>query len=299
MKMSKSALIKRSKIRGAFLLISVLAIMAVISACLPEPPPPPALAPSQTPTITNTATATIVWFPPTSTYTPFPTRQIEPTQEMRPAIGQVIFSDDFTSTGSWPTQRADAGSVAYNLQELSFAVKAPRGHVFSLLPEPRFDNFYLEVNAQPSICRTADSYGIHLRSAAAREGYRLVINCSGQLRFERETNYTTTPLQDWTPSGQILPGMLLKNRIGIWAVGREIRVFVNDVFQFAVQDRLFTEGQIGFFARAAGDLPITVSFSDLTVSAINLQLVPTPSQTPTITRTPAPTRWPTATKESE
>ena len=57
-------------LRGFFLVLCLVAL----AGCLPDTPSPTPLPPTATVTITPTGTATIVWFPPTATFTPAPTR---------------------------------------------------------------------------------------------------------------------------------------------------------------------------------------------------------------------------------
>ncbi len=82
---------------------------------------------------------------------------------------------------------------------------------------------------------------------------------------------------DPVPSGDAPAGAPGEVKIGIWAVGREMRLFLNDRFQFSVMDKSFPSGALGVFARSAGDTPMSVTFSDLTVYDVNY--VP-PTRTP-------------------
>jgi hypothetical protein len=51
-------------------------------------------------------------------------------------------------------------------------------------------------------------------------------------------------------------------------VGSEMRLFANNAFIFSVKDPVFTEGTVGIFARADGDSPVTVSFTEMSVSSV-------------------------------
>ena len=57
--------------------------------------------------------------------------------------------------------------------------------------------------------------------------------------------------------------------LGVYAVGDEIRLFANNAFVFSVSDPLFNEGTIGVYARADGDNPVTVSFSEMKIYSVN------------------------------
>ena len=66
-------------------------------------------------------------------------------------------------------------------------------------------------------------------------------------------------------------------RLGVWADGPVYHFFLNDHFQFSVIDKNYRVGGIGVFASSTGTTPVTVSFSDLVVYAVNYSLpAPTP-----------------------
>jgi len=258
------------------------------AGCLPATPSPTPFVPSATATETPTPTESIVWFPPTATSTPFATRTIEPTPDMRPGLGENILEEDFTTQDQWQTTRSETGSVAYGKGELTIAIAAPKGTLLSLRKTPQLTDFYLEIDVQPSLCRGDDSFGLLLRASSGGDFYRLLINCNGEVRMERYMNYRMTMLHDWTPSGQIQPGGLLKTRLGVWALGQELRVFVNDAYQFTVRDPVWKSGAVGVFARSSGATPLTVNFSNMVVQQIDPKRIPEPTATPISTPSPAP-----------
>ncbi len=82
----------------------------------------------ETPTITiaasptPTETPTVVWFPQTST----PTQKVEmtptPTPDMKPGIGDVLFTDQFSENLGWEVFESSRGSVLFGKDELSIVV---------------------------------------------------------------------------------------------------------------------------------------------------------------------------------
>lgn len=251
--------------RTTKLLWSFVVCLLLLSACLPEPALPATPTPEPTVTVTPTVTATVIWFPPTVTPTAIPTRPIEPTEDFRPQVGEKILTDLFVDKTQWQTTSTAAGSVAYGKNELTLAVKQPKGTLYSLRKQPQLMNFYLEIDAQPSLCREGDNYGLLIRSASGQDYYRLLMNCSGLVRLERVKDARFTVLQDWVASGQVPPGGMMRTRLGVAAQGQELRIFLNGVFHFSVKDPVFTSGAVGVFARSAGDTPLTVNFSNLVV----------------------------------
>jgi hypothetical protein len=280
------------KVRGALLFMLVAACL--LNACLPLPEIQAEVTPtpSETPSPSPTATETIVWFPPTATFTPLAVREVQPTQDLHPALGEVLLMDDFGVVGLWPETRSAAGRAAYGTNEFTLAVSASRGMTLSLLPEPEFGDFFLEIDVFPSLCREKDVYGLMVRAQSMENYYRVLVNCGGEARVERVKDSKTTPLQDWTYSGQMATGALVKTRLSIWALRDEMRIFVNDLHQFTVRDPLWRSGKIGLLARAAGDSPVTMNFSNLKVRAIDPEKLPTQTPVPSLTVSPTATRRP-------
>jgi hypothetical protein len=244
---------------------SLLLGLLMLSGCLPEATPEPTPLPTATITVTPTTTATVIWFPATATWTPAPTIVLEPTPDLRPVFGEMIFSDAFTENDQWQVGRTAFGSMAYGREDLTLAVSQPKGNLLSLRKTPQLANFHAEIDVQPSLCRGADSYGLLFRASSSENFYRLLVNCSGQVRLDRVKDSRNTPLQDWTVSGQMQPGGMLATRLGVSAQGQELRIYINNVLQFTIKDPVFTSGMVGVFARASGDTPLTVSFTNLAV----------------------------------
>ena len=187
---------------------------------------------------------------------------------MRPGVGDLLFTDDFTEKKLWQTSRTTVGNIAYGKNELTLAVVAEKGTLTSFRGSPELKDFYLEMNALPSLCRAGDTYGLLFRAASAGDFYRLMVGCDGRLRMERVKGGKYIILTDWQVSGQVLPGGLIAAKLGLWVRGEEMRVFVNDVYHFTVRDPVFPTGTLGVFARAGGDSPLTISFSKLSVYSL-------------------------------
>ena len=260
-----------------FILVSVVFLTAC-SAIAPKTATPIPLTP--TASITPSPTATIVWFPPTNTPTLAPTRIIEPTEEMNPGLGGILVEDAFVPGTNWSTGRFPAGNVVAVDQSLTLAVQQPKGFLLSFLSQPVLDSFDLQVNVDISLCRDEDSYGLLIRSVSEWDYYRFLVNCQGFARAERVRDSQTTLMQDWTRAG-LIPGAPVTNKLEIWALGKEMRFFVNDNFIFSVSDPVFLSGQLGVFARSGAENAMTVNFSQMVIrslnsSALNQTATPTP-----------------------
>jgi hypothetical protein len=250
-----------------FLILGVFLIF-LLAGCFTAPertafPPEPSSTPEPT------STATIQWFPPTPTPTIVPTRGTTPTPNQHPGLGEVILSDDFTDKTLWDIGQREAGSVAYSQQKLTLAISQASGVLYSFRKTPSLGDFYLTLQVNPVLCRQADVYALLFRVNSAVDFYRLLINCKGLMRLERIRNSEITILQDWLSSGQIAPGAPLNLQIGVWAVASDLRVFVEDVYQFGVKDSTFLQGWLGVYARSMGANAVTVNFSDLIVRSVH------------------------------
>ena len=245
----------------AFVILGVV----VLTGCLPVQGTllptytPSATAPTQTPTTTP------VWFPPTPTPTETATPPPpEPTPELRPGIGDLILDDIFEQPEAW-SLFPGSGRAAFGVNELTFTMITRRTYVSAERKQPFLEDFYLEISANPVLCRGADEYGLLLRQSAAGEAYRFSLSCSGQARLDRIGGGTAVSLVPWTYSPAIPPGGPSMSRLGVWMKNSELRFFVNDSFVFNVTDPMLTNGRFGLFARSAFDEPLTVNFSGLRV----------------------------------
>lgn len=149
--------------------------------------------------------------------------------------------------------------------ELTIAIHEPHAYISSVRDQPLLSNFYAEISANPTLCRGEDEYGVLFRVASSSDFYRFSLSCDGQVRVDRVVGGTAASPQPWTFSGIVPPGAPSISKIGVWANGEEIRFFVNEVYQFSVNDPMLPSGSLGVFARSAGELAVTVNFSELMV----------------------------------
>lgn len=270
------------------LLGSVL-ILVIITACggsLPGATSQPGVTGTPSlPVETVSATATILWFPPTNTALISPVPTLLPTAQQRPGVGELLFLDDFDQPGLWNTASSPLASAQVTDHKLLLSIsgQGPLSMV-SLRQEPLLGDFYAEATATLSLCGKEDQFGMLFRAGAGENYYRLTLRCDGHLRLERSLNGSRSPLFNWQPSGDAPAAAPAQVKLGVWMAGTEIRIFLNDNLQVALQDSYLQQGSLGFFIYANGSSPITVSFSELAVYPVTFVL-PTPTlpsiQTPT------------------
>ena len=241
-------------------------------ACLPVNMADPTETPM--PTETATATPTIVWFPPSATATQLSVPTYTETPDMSPGIGKITLEDHFSDDSLWDVAVSDNASASISQNRLTLVAKSGF-YLASMRRELPLSDFYAEITARPSLCRGEDNYGLVVRGVGS-SFYRFVLACNGMIRAERITGGTRLALQEPLPSGDA-PGAPGEVRIGIWAVQNEMRLFLNDRYQFSVVDPSFPTGAFGVFVRSTGETPVTVTFSDLAVYEVNYTL---PTKTP-------------------
>lgn len=217
----------------------------------------------------GTATPTTDWFPATATSTPLPTQAVTPTPQMLTGLGEVILEDDFRDADQWGLVQRETGTSALGNDQLTIALSAPRAYLSAQRLDTMLTSYYLEITASPNLCREGDSYGVLVRIQSDVDYARLVLNCSGYLRFERVHNAEVVVLQDWSPSGQVRPGAPISYRLGIWSLGSELRIFVDGIYQFSVEENTLLNGGVGVFARSVGQNAVSVSFSNLVIRSVS------------------------------
>ena len=243
-------------------IVLLTCLLWVMAGCTAAP-----TAPTTTPlpaTMTPTVTATIDWFPATATPTPQPPQTLEPTLDPRPPLGALLLEEDYAAA-NWITGQTSAGTIAVDANGLTLAVSATAGRIFTLRQATSLSDFYLETVVDISLCRGDDAYGIIFRASSDQAFYRLWLTCRGAFRLERIRGAEVGVLQDWTPATSVPIGAPVSLPLAIVADGQDLQIYANGVFQFAIRDPLYKEGSIGFAARAAGDSPVTITFTKLKV----------------------------------
>jgi hypothetical protein len=269
-------------------MIVVLMISIFFSACVPTEPV--ADIPTDTPTLQPaTATATVIWFPATATGTALPTIESTPTPDISLSYGDLVLEDTFGIDSPWVIGSYASGNVAFGTDSLTLAVASPTGVLSSFRKETYFTDFFLQINVQASLCSAKDSFGVGFWSANDRNYYRLALTCEGTYRLERVREGKVTGLTDWLPSAQAPRGPQTSAKIGLWAGGGLIRIYLDDEFQSQLYVNRATGG-LGVFASSNGNSATTATFTDLQVYDVQPGDYP-PTPTPTLrpTRTALPT----------
>jgi hypothetical protein len=186
---------------------------------------------------------------------------------MRPGLDGIAVTDDFSDPDLWDIATSDQGSAAINDGRLTLAVQ-PGVYLISTRHGLALGDFYAEVTASASLCRGDDSYGVLVRGNAVAY-YRFSLSCDGTVSAERRSGLTRQVFQPPIPSEDVPQGAPGRVRIGVWAVGSEMRLFLNGLFQFSISDTNYPTGTVGMFVQSAGDTPTIVNYSDLVIQDVD------------------------------
>ena len=119
-----------------------------------------------------------------------------------------------------------------------------------MLTWPELTNFYLEGTFTISNCAGRDRYGLMTRSTVPSEayiGYLFGVTCDGQYSLRTWDGEEFTQLISWTSSNLIEQGSGKTNRLGFWAKGNRLILFVNGKKLTEIQDNTHTDGKFGLF----------------------------------------------------
>lgn len=238
----------------------------LLSSCISIVTPPP--HPTATAEPSPISEETIVWFPPTATPVLQSTRNTTPTPDFRDTIGDPVVEDDFSDPEFWNLAASNYGSVAVANQHLTLTVTSSNVLLYTFRSEPLIGDLYLEVTANPTLCRGEDEYGILIRSGASGDQYRFSVSCSGKVKLTRFYKNVPNDLVPWAYSG-VIPGAVPANvKLGVLAIGSNLRFYANGYELLQVDDTALENGQIGFYVKAQGESGMTVNFYNLKVYSL-------------------------------
>jgi hypothetical protein len=241
----------------------VIMLLLALSGCyLPPSEPIPSLTPTQTATLTPSP----VWFPATATPTQLPTLVRSPTPDLRLGVGDLIVQNGFVSEEDWYQLAGDIGNISFSSRRINLAINEPPGLIFAYRETPILSDFYAEVTAEVNFCQGNDEYGMMVRVGSPRpDHFRFAFECDGEVKVTQIRGNSGSILEPQVQDAAIPVGFPGEIRLGVWALGEEIRFFLNDRYLFSIEDRVIGEGALGVYLRAREDNPMSVTFSELEI----------------------------------
>ncbi len=132
-------------------------------------------------------------------------------------------------------------------------------------------NMYVEMTAKSGDCSGNDNYGIIFRVPdlkAPVQGYLFGVSCEGQYGLwkwdgKAGEDGTATRLIAWKANSAILTGKDKTNRLGVWANGNSIQLYVNGVFLGEALDSSFGTGYFGVFVNPGPTAKFTIAVDEV------------------------------------
>jgi hypothetical protein len=217
------------------------------------------------PTPIQSSTPTIVWFPTTATPELVAVNTTTPKNASAPVFGSLVYDDAGVMTDHWPAIQENVNLVTVSKDTLVLSVNNPRGTLLSLRQDTTLSDFYFESVMTMGLCRSEDAAGIVFRTVDAQSYYAFLVNCQGRIALERVLKGSPAMLLDWSLTNQVQPGLTTPLKIGVWAQGSTIRIYINDQLQYEVINSAYYRGGIGFIAQASGDTAVSVNFSEIKI----------------------------------
>jgi len=229
----------------------------VVTATSARPPvtePAPTVAPTNTPENTPTSTGTA---------TPLPTNTI-PATDPRQSLGNPTWTDNFSNDNNWPM--GDDKFTQWEVKNNQLVIKPLDTLDGWRLTWPELKDFYLEMTAKAESCSNADHFGLIFHvpdKKAADRGYLYGISCDGKYALRTWNAKKMGILVKWTANPAILSGANQVNRIGVMAIGNQIRLYANGVLLKEIQDDTYTEGGFGIFIGSQKPEQMTLMVQDI------------------------------------
>lgn len=220
-----------------------------------------------TATVTATAQAT-----PNASATVTPTAgpsATPPAGDPRTKLGDPKWTDKLDNGNNWPGGEDKYTQVDFKDGAMVLtSLEGPSGWRLTL---PTVSDFYLEATIRTGACSGMDRYGLIVRVPDAKtpdQGYLFGLSCDGKYNLAKWNGRlgakgTWTNLVSWSASKAIQAGANQTNRLGFWANGTTLIVYVNGVKLSQVTDDAFREGNFGVFVGANQTKNFAVSVDEI------------------------------------
>lgn len=162
-------------------------------------------------------------------------------------LGTPDWTDSFSSAASWFLVDNDIARFSVNEGKLRMRAKVSgQPEQWGIANRPAMDDYYLEgVFTTGSACAGLDRYGMLIRAPNPNAGYVFNISCNGQFRIYEWDGSKYNELKGWTTSTAIKTGPEQTNRVGVWAEGDTLKLYVNDIVIAELDVDIHDAGQFG------------------------------------------------------
>jgi len=188
---------------------------------------------------------------------------------VEPGVGDLLYSDDFSSSKSgWPQSASGKYLALYKNGKYHMTVVPPLYWNVQKLPSQNFSDFILEVEATKEAGPDDNALGVLVReSNESNDYYLFLLSSDGYYQVKKAQNGSWAYTQEWAKSSAIKTGNAT-NLVKVVCNGDKLSFYANDVKLTDYNDSSFANGHIGMRVESKSEGNVTVAFDNLTVRAI-------------------------------
>lgn len=184
---------------------------------------------------------------------PAPTTTPSSSEDPRTVLGDPVWSDPFDAPDNWPMYEDAHVRFAIADGRLTMTALSAENWDGWMLTWPEIGDFYLEGTFSPASCSGLDRYGLMFRAnptAQGYAGYLFAASCDGQISLRGWDGSAFRDLIAWSSAAGVPSGGAASVRLGVWAEGDRLRLYVNGRQVAEARDAAFTDGMFGVFIAA-------------------------------------------------
>jgi len=237
-----------------WIIVGILLIVAMLGVACAQPPETksPAVEPqSEQPASSATDEITSA-----AQITPTATPEADPRDQLGSSVWGAVFED---GTETWYQFENDQSMSEVRDDKLVLTAKKANSFDAWTMSYQQMDDFYLEVVFNiGETCEGKDRYGILFRAPDNTQGYLYNVACDGSYQLRKWDGEQFTDLIKWTIDPHIAKGPEVTQRLGVWAEGDRLVLYVNGFQVGETRDTTYSEGTFGVNIAAAETVGFTV-----------------------------------------
>lgn len=253
--------------RLVLITFSIMLISVVLFTACSQPPSsetssvsPPAEESSDSQPSQSTEEPEAGELAPAADITPTMTPEADPRNELGSSNWGAVFED---GTETWFQYENEQVKSEVGDNKLVMTAKKANSFDAWVMSYPQLDDAYLEVVFTiGEACAGKDRYGILFRAPDNTMGYLYNVACDGSYQLRTWDGEQFTDLLNWTIDANIAAGPEVNQRLGVWAEGDRLVLYVNGFKVGEAQDSTFMAGTFGVNIAAAENAGFTVDVTE-------------------------------------
>jgi hypothetical protein len=235
-------------------IVGILLIVAMLGGACAQPPE--TKSPAVDPQSEQPASSATDEITSAAQITPTATPEADPRDQLGSSVWGAVFED---GTETWFQFENDQSMSEVRDEKLVLTAKKANGFDAWTMSYQQMDDFYLEVVFNiGETCQGKDRYGILFRAPDNTQGYLYNVACDGSYQLRKWDGEQFTDLINWTIDPRIATGPEVTQRLGVWAEGDRLVLYVNGFQVGETRDTTYSEGTFGVNIAAAETVGFTV-----------------------------------------